>query len=239
MDKTAANMDELKPKSRFTGTVKKTVLAGAIVDIGLDKPGVVPISRLRKEPVKRVEDVVKAGDQVDVWVHRINKDNGNIELTMIEPLALEWREIKKGDVVKGKVVQLEKFGAFVEIGAERPGLVHVSELAHGFVRTVEDAVSIGDEVEAQVLDVSRRKRKIKLSMKALQMDPAKLAVELEADEEENEPVPTAMEIALRRAMDSTGDAKPIKEQSGKKKGSERNQQEEIYARTLQNKVRTE
>jgi predicted RNA-binding protein with RPS1 domain len=158
---------------------------------------------------------------------------------MIEPLALEWREIKKGDVVKGKVVQLEKFGAFVEIGAERPGLVHVSELAHGFVRTVEDAVSIGDEVEAQVLDVSRRKRQIKLSMKALQMDPAKLAVELEADEEENEPVPTAMEIALRRAMDSTGDAKPIKEQSGKKKGGERNQQEEIYARTLQNKVRTE
>jgi predicted RNA-binding protein with RPS1 domain len=232
-------MDELKPKSHFTGKVKKTVLAGAIVDIGLDKPGVVPISRLRKEPVKRVEDVVKAGDQVDVWVHRINKETGNIELTMIEPLALEWSEIKKGDVVKGKVVQLEKFGAFVEIGAERPGLVHVSELARGYVRSVEDAVSIGDAVEAQVLDVSRRKRQIKLSMKALQIDPAKLAVELEADEEEDEPIPTAMEIALRRAMDGSGDAKPVKAQSHKKKASGRNQQEEIYARTLKNKVRTE
>jgi predicted RNA-binding protein with RPS1 domain len=232
-------MDELKPKSHFTGKVKKTVLAGAIVDIGLGKPGVVPISRLRKEPVKRVEDVVKAGDQVDVWVQRINKDTGDIELTMIEPLALEWREIKKGDVVKGKVVQLEKFGAFVEIGAERPGLVHVSELAYGFVRSVEDAVSIGDEVEAQVLDVSRRKRQIKLSMKALQMDPAKLAVELEADEEADEPIPTAMEIALRRAMDGSGDAKPVRAQSHRKKASRRNQQEEIYARTLKNKVRTE
>ena len=53
---------------------------------------------------------------------------------MFKPLDLEWRDMKKGMTVKGTVVRLEKFGAFVEIGAERPGLVHISEMAHGYVK---------------------------------------------------------------------------------------------------------
>ena len=59
---------------------------------------------------------------------------------MIKPLDLEWREIKTGLVVKGTVVRLETFGAFVEIGAERPGLIHISEMAHGYVRTPADVL---------------------------------------------------------------------------------------------------
>ena len=92
---------------------------------------------------------------------------------MIQPLALEWREIKVGESVKGKVVRLEKFGAFVEIGAERPGLVHISEMAHGYVKVPGDVVKEGDEIEAQVLEVNRRKKQIKLSMKALLPEPEK------------------------------------------------------------------
>ncbi len=102
-------------------------------------------------------------------MRRVKEDH--IELTMNEPLALEWREIKKGMNVKGTVVRLEKFGAFIEIGAERPGLVHISEMAHGYVKTPGDMVKVGDEVEAQVLDVQRRKKQIKLSMKATQPAP--------------------------------------------------------------------
>jgi small subunit ribosomal protein S1 len=92
---------------------------------------------------------------------------------MLKPLDLEWREIKSGMVVKGTVVRLEKFGAFVEIGAERPGLIHISEMAHGYVRTPSEVVKEGDEVEAQVLEVNRRKKQIKLSLKALQEIPVK------------------------------------------------------------------
>ncbi|MDP2977026.1 MAG: S1 RNA-binding domain-containing protein, partial [Anaerolineales bacterium] len=80
----AAQESALKVKSHLQGIITKTTLAGAIVDIGQNVPGVVHISQLRAEPVNRVEDVVQAGQTVDVWVRRIRDDR--IELTMIEPL---------------------------------------------------------------------------------------------------------------------------------------------------------
>jgi ribosomal protein S1 len=156
----------LEPKTKLSGKIIKTTLAGALVDIGGDLPGVIHISQLQQEPVNKVEDVVKEGQTVDVWVRRVKKDR--IELTMIEPLAFEWKEIQPDLVVKGKVVRLESYGAFVDFGAERPGLIHVSELARGFVKTASEVVKEGDEIEAKVLDVDRRKRQIRLSMKALQ-----------------------------------------------------------------------
>jgi small subunit ribosomal protein S1 len=89
---------------------------------GLGRPAVIHISQIVPEspdqPIKRVEDVLKVGQQVEVWVKRTKDER--VELTMIKPLDLEWRDIKKGMTVKGQVVRLEKFGAFVEIGAERP-----------------------------------------------------------------------------------------------------------------------
>lgn len=166
---------EAKPKTPITGKVTKITLAGALVDLGEGKKGMLHISQIppisENEPIKRVEDVLKIGQEVSVWVRRERPDH--LEVTMFKPLDLEWREITKGMTVKGKVTRLEKFGAFVEIGAERPGLIHISELAHGYVRTPGDVVKEGDEVEAQVLDVNRRKKQIKLSLKALQPEPVK------------------------------------------------------------------
>lgn len=160
----------LAPKTKLSGTVIKTSLAGAIVDIGQPLPGVIHISQLRKEPpVNRVEEVVQVGQQVEVWVKRVRNDR--IELTMIEPLALEWKEMKPGMVVKGKVVRIENYGAFVDIGAERPALIHVSEMAHHFVKHPSEIVKEGDEVEAVLLSANRRKKQIRLSMKALQPQP--------------------------------------------------------------------
>lgn len=172
----------IEPKMNFTGKVIKVSLAGAVIDIGMGKPAVLHISQIvaaDETPVKRVEDVLKVNDDVNVWVKRVAKKDGEerIELTMVKPLDLEWREIKVGDSVKGKVVRLEKFGAFVEIGAERPGLVHISEMAHGYVKVPGDVVKEGDEVEAQVLDVNRRKKQIKLSIKALLPEPEEPVVE--------------------------------------------------------------
>ncbi len=155
----------LEPKTKMNGKIVKTTLAGALVDVGNALPGVIHISQLQKDAVNKVEDVVKEGQVVDVWVRRVKKDR--IELTMIEPLGLEWREIHPEMVVKGKIVRIETYGAFVDIGAERPGLVHVSELTRGYVKTPNEVVKEGDEVEAKVLDVDRRKRQIRLSIKAL------------------------------------------------------------------------
>lgn len=271
VESSVENADQIKPKMEFVGKVVKTSLAGAILDIGLDKPAGIHISQIvsstPEEPVHRVEDVLQVGQEVQVWVRRIKE--GRIELTMLKPLGMEWRDLKPGMVVKGTVVRLEKFGAFIEIGAERPGLVHISEMAHGYVKTPGDVVKEGEEVEAQVLEVNRRKKQIKLSLKALlaepeKEEPAKLIEAAsqhdrparprrkarrgdEAAEnvmpvmettEAAEPDPTSMEIALREAMEKAKSRKVVVPERGKRMRSATKEQEEILARTLENKVRT-
>lgn len=231
-------IEDLNPKDRLSGTVVKTMLAGVVVDIGLEVPGIVHISRIQKDPVNRAEDVVEVGQAVDVWVRQVFPDRQRIELTMIEPLDKEWREIRKGLVTDGKVTRLEKYGAFVDIGAERPGLVHISELAHGFIDSPSDVVEEGNEVEVQVLSVNRRRKQIKLSMKAL-MDPPEKAgkkkVEVAIENEEpEEPVPTAMEAALRQAMEKSqnGEGKPERNKKRKNSASINDELEDIFSRTL-------
>jgi len=197
-------LEDVESKQHYKGTVIKTTLAGAVVDIGLEVPGVVHISQLKKGSVNRVEDVVDIGQEVDVWVRRVFPQKKRIELSMIEPLPLEWREIKEGMVVKGEVTRLEKYGAFVDIGAERAGLIHISELAHGYIQTPSEVVKEGEEVEARVLKVNRRKKQIKLSLKALQDEPPKPTKKTNKQErqtQQDKPIPTAMEVAMREAME--------------------------------------
>jgi small subunit ribosomal protein S1 len=243
---TPSNIESIERKTQFTGKVVKTTLAGAIVDIGLDTPGVVHISQLTKDSVNRVEDVVQIGQTVDVWVRRVYPQKGRIELTMIKPLDLEWREIKKDMVIKGKVSRLEKFGVFVEIGAERPGLVHVSELTHDYIHDPSDVVKEGDEVEVMVLGVNRQKKQIKLSMKALEEKPVKEVKIVqerskeaaEPEKEKDEPVPTAMEMALREAMERVKTTEKVQATKEKRKTADKDELEKILSRTLKQKVNT-
>lgn len=233
---------ELKKKDRVTGKVVKTSLAGALVDIGRSKPAVIPISQLRKDQVRRVEDVVKEGDQIEAWVWRMDPKQERIELTMIQPLGLEWRDIKKDSVLKGKVSKLDKFGAFIEVGAERPGLVHISEMSNEYVKTPGDVVKVGDEIEVKVLDVDKRKKQIKLSMKALLAPPEEEEkVEIEENQEPEKPVPTAMEVALRKAMgqDEEDDDTPIEDEKPVKAPKTSSKDiDELLERTLENRVRS-
>ena len=235
---------EFKAKERYTGTVLKTTLQGALVDIGSEKPAFIHISQAVKEndpkvAINSIDEVLEVGQKLDFWVKRIRKDR--IELTMKEPLALEWREIKPGMTVKGTVVRLETFGAFVEIGAERPGLIHISELSHSYVRTPGEVVREGDEVEAKVLEVNRRKKQIKLSIKALQVLPENLQMQEQApakkeEVEEKEPELTAMEIAMRNAMEKSESSQGDSSKKSRKKQETSSEQDEILSRTLENKV---
>jgi ribosomal protein S1 len=244
----------LEPKTHLTGKVIKTTIAGAILDIGQKVPGVVHISQLKKEAVNRVEDVVQVGQTVDVWVRRVRDDR--VELTMVEPLNMEWRELKPDMIVKGKVARLESYGAFVDIGAERPGLVHVSEISHDYVKSPAEVLKEGDEVEAKILDVDRRKKQIRLSIKAVLPEPEKIMAEVNKSEsrparsrkgkkeadavesEPREPEMTSMEIAWQEAQSKAQNKKSQVAKIRKSKADHKEEQEEIFNRTLKNRITT-
>ena len=200
---TPETIEDLEPKMKVAGKVLKTSLAGAIVDVGVGVPGVIHISKISKTSVSRVTDVLKEGQEVEVWIQRSDPEKKKIELTMLEPLGMDWREIKPDMELVGVVTRIEKYGVFVDIQAERPGLVHISEMAHGYVRTPTDIVQKGDQVNVKVLKVNRRKKQIKLSMKALEEPPVDEYV-IEDDDEKREETPTAFEAAIRKAMDKQG-----------------------------------
>jgi small subunit ribosomal protein S1 len=241
----------LEPKTRLTGKIVKTTLAGALVDVGQPLPGILHISQLQKDPVNKVEDVIQEGQAVDVWVRKVRKDR--IELTMVRPLLYEWKDLQPEMIVKGTVVRLESYGVFVDIGAERPGMIHISELARGYVKNASDVVKEGDELEAAILNVDRKKRQIRLSVKALQPEVAeepKPAHENrrgkrvkkheeagEAIEEPNlEPELTAMQIAWQTAQERARSRE--KAHRVKRAKSNSSEQEDILSRTLEKRLPT-
>jgi len=230
---TSVALADLKEGQKLEGVVSKVELFGAFVDIGAEQQGLIHISKLRHGKVNRVEDEVHEGDRVDVWVEKVDPASGRLELTMIQPVSVQWKDLKPGAIFKGKVVRIEKFGAFVDIGAARPGLVHVSEMRDEFVPDPNQLVSVGDEVDVSVIDIDTKKKQIRLSMK-----PQSIEVMLEDDEPEQE-IPTAMEVALRQAMEGTArDADKGGAESGGRKAKQRAEMEDILSRTLQRKVNT-
>jgi small subunit ribosomal protein S1 len=227
------SLKNLQPNQELTGRVTRTELYGAFVDVGAEKEGLVHISMLKKGRVNRVEDVVEAGKEVNVWVHKVDPNAERLELTMIRPVDLKWQDIKPGLHLKGTVVRLENFGAFVEVGAERPGLVHVSEMSSDYVKAPSALVSVGDEVEVAVLDVDRKKRQIRLSMKAVDEQEV-----VEDDDEPDVPQATAMEIAMRRALEQGENGESATENGPSKSKAARKTQEDILRRTLQQRLKT-
>ncbi len=253
---------DLSPKMQLKGTVKRLELYGAFIDLGIDATGLIHISKLGGDQVNRVSDVLNEGDEVTVWVEKVDPERQQVMLTMVPPLAVDWTELKTDQVYEGKVTRLETFGAFVSIGAEREGLVHISELSHNYVKSPGEVVNVGDEVQVKVLGFNRRKRRIDLSMKALVEKPEIAPMQpsqprqnsgggkrrqsrerfepevYEIVEDETEEVPTAMEIAMRRALGNDAISAVKTEQRGGRKGKkavredQRRVQDDLLKRTL-------
>ena len=223
------SLSDIHPKMELKGIVKKVEFIGALVDIGLEQNALLHISRLKAGRVSNVHDVLSEGQEIVVWIHAVDREQGRVSLTMIKPAAVGWDEVKAGQIHTGKVVRIEKFGVFVDIGAERPGLVHVSELASGYVNAPADVVEKGQEVQVKVLAINSQKNQIDLSIKALESDLVEEAQQEEAEED----IPTAMALALQRAFDdSSKDASSISEDK-EDPSQRRSQQDAILRRTLE------
>ena len=147
------------------GTVKRVTDFGAFVDIGVGRDGLVHVSEMSPGRVAKASDLVKQGDIVTVWIKELDREKNRISLSMIAPGTLTMRDLEEGMVVAGKVTRLERYGAFVDVGVGRDGMLHVKEMGRGYVEKPEDVVNVGDEIQVQVVGVDRRRGRIDLSMK--------------------------------------------------------------------------
>ncbi len=226
------SLGDLVPRQEVKGTVKRLELYGAFVDIGIGQDALLHISQLGKANVRNVEDVVKAGEEITAYVLKVDKDAGRVALSLVKPPAVTWDDIQEGMVLRGTITRLESYGAFVDVGAERDAMVHVSELSSGFVNSPSDVVKVGDVVEGRVIKVNRKKRQIDMSLKAAEAPVA--AQMAAADDDDEGDVPTAMELALRQAMDDEMPRRRDRKDRKRDKQRRYEEQEEIFARTLRN-----
>lgn len=226
---TPSSIDELTPRMELRGKVKRIELYGAFVDIGIGQDALLHISQLGQRNVRNVGDVVQEGADVTVYVLKVDKGEKRVALSLVQPPAFAWEDLKEGQILQGTVTRIESYGVFVDIGAERPAMIHVSELAEGFVKSPSDVVKVGEQVEARIIKINRKNRQIDMSRKA-----AEPAVEIVEDEEDQEEIPTAMALALRRAMQGEGGGKNAKPSAKDRKSGKRSSQEQddLIARTL-------
>lgn len=160
---------------KYNGIVKSLMDFGAFVDIG-GVDGLVHVSELSWTKVKHPSEVLKVGEKVEVTVLEFDKDKKRISLGLKKDEDNPWfkaaEKYKVGDVVKGNVVRLVPFGAFVELEKGLDGLVHISQISNIRIAKPGDVLQIGQEVEAKVMEVNTETKKISLSIKEVNpIDP--------------------------------------------------------------------
>ncbi len=189
---------------------------GAFVDIDGPKHGLVPFNLMPKGKRPKIGDVLDA-----VWVIEASEEKRRIGLTMVEPPALPWEKIRRGDMLKGTVTRIERKGAFVDVGAEREGLIRSSSFGSGFVN-VSDFVTLNEQVSVRVVKVDPAKKQLDLAIEGI--NPEDFELSSGPDE-----VLSPMAAAFQRAQRGRRDSIPAQSRTERKLS----QQDEILARTLQ------
>lgn len=157
------------------GTVKNITSYGVFIDLG-GVDGLIHITDLSWGRINHPEEIVQLDQKINVVILDFDDDKKRIALGLKQLTPHPWESldanIQVGDKVKGKVVVLADYGAFIEIAAGVEGLIHVSEMSWSqHLRSAQDFLKVGDEVEAQVLTLDREERKMSLGMKQLMPDP--------------------------------------------------------------------
>ncbi|MDK2799925.1 MAG: hypothetical protein PWP27_1213 [Clostridiales bacterium] len=155
---------------KYTGVVKKITDFGAFVDLGV-VDGLIHISELSWTKIKHPSEILNEGDTAEVYVLDFDKEKNRISLGFKKAEDNPWEIAKSkfnvGDVVKCKVVRLVPFGAFVELIPGVDGLIHISQISNKRIGKPADVLSIGQEVEAKIIEVDIESQKISLSIREL------------------------------------------------------------------------
>jgi small subunit ribosomal protein S1 len=168
-------LDAMKEGSRVTGIVKNITDYGAFIDLG-GMDGLLHITDMSWGRVKHPSEILNMGDEIEVMVLKYDNERERVSLGLKQMQKDPWEAAKEayppGTKLKGKVVSLAEYGAFVEINEGIEGLIHVSEMSWTKrVKHPSQIINIGDEVEVVVLEVDTANRRISLGMKQLQTNP--------------------------------------------------------------------
>ena len=161
---------EIENGKKYHGTVKSLTSYGAFVDIG-GVDGMVHVSELSWNRIKTPGDVVKVGDEIDVYVISFDPEKKKISLGYKTAEMNPWNQFMTnyaiGDVVDAKIVKLMTFGAFAEILPGVDGLIHISQIADKRIGKPEDVLAEGQDVKVKITDVDAENKRISLSIRAL------------------------------------------------------------------------
>jgi 4-hydroxy-3-methylbut-2-enyl diphosphate reductase len=193
------------------GKVMRFTDYGAFVDIGgLD--GLLHISEISWGKLKHPQEALSIGQVINVKILSMNEEKGKISLGLKQNMPEPWSVIDdaytEGQIITGKVVQIKEYGAFVELEPGLDGLVHISEVAHKRVNKISEELTIGQTVQAKVLDIDRERRRISLSIKET-LDPNAPQPERPAPEPAEEPeeaAPEVLEAPETSAIEASGEA---------------------------------
>ena len=167
--------NEIEVGAKFHGVVKSLTSYGAFVDIG-GVDGMVHVSELSWNRIKTPAEVVKVGDEIDVYVISFDAAKRKISLGYKTAEMNPWNQFMTnyaiGDVVDAKIVKLMTFGAFAEILPGVDGLIHISQIADKRIGKPEDVLAEGQEVQVKITDVDAENKRISLSIRALLETPA-------------------------------------------------------------------
>ncbi|MCL2081492.1 MAG: bifunctional 4-hydroxy-3-methylbut-2-enyl diphosphate reductase/30S ribosomal protein S1 [Oscillospiraceae bacterium] len=162
--------DEIAEGKRYKGAVKSLTSYGAFVDIG-GVDGMVHVSELSWQRVKSPADMLKVGDEIEVFVISFDKEKRKISLGHKDPNQNPWNRFiesySAGDVVSVKVVKLAAFGAFCEIIPGVDGLIHISQLSEQRVNKPGDVLEEGQTADVKILEINHEHKKVSLSIRAL------------------------------------------------------------------------
>ena len=161
----------LNTGEKVTGIVTAIGPTEVQVDLGCKQAGYISVDELSADPNVKPEDVVKVGDEIDVFVIALDPEKRKISLgyktEANNPWTLFTNQFQVGDVVKVKIVKLMTFGAFAEIIPGVDGLIHISQIADRRIGKPEDVLSEGQEVDAKIIDIDQEHKRISLSIRAL------------------------------------------------------------------------
>ena len=160
---------EIEEGKVVVGTVKQLADYGAFVDIG-GVDGLLHISEISWKQIKHPNEVLKVGQEIEVKILKADKETKKISLGYRKAEDNPWANVKYqvGDVVNGQVVSMKPFGAFVELEDGLEALVHISNITMKRIAKPQDALEMGQEVTAKVVEVDLDKKRIELSIRELE-----------------------------------------------------------------------